>query len=64
MGIAFSLRSAYYLGAFLTPDQVRQAHRIFDDLPEQERSFTVDTLHVYAYDGADWEPLGALSLKP
>ncbi len=51
------------LGRSLTPDQVRQAHRIFDDLPEQERSFTVDTLHVYAYDGADWEPLGALSLK-
>ncbi len=51
------------LGRSLTPDQVRQAHQIFDDLPEQERSFTVDTLHVYAYDGADWEPLGALSLQ-
>lgn len=52
------------LGRSLMREQVQQAHRLFDDLTEEERSFTVDTLHVYAYDGADWEPLSTLALTP
>ena len=34
----------------------------FDALPAAERSFAVDALHTYTYDGVEWELLGSIDL--
>ena len=50
------------LGQNLCPGQVAEAKTVFDALPAAERSFAVDALHAYAYDGAEWELLGSIDL--
>lgn len=50
------------LGQNLRLGQVAEAKTVFDALPIAERSFVVDTLHAYTYDGVEWELLGSINL--
>ena len=50
------------LGQNLCPGQVAEAKTVFDALPAAERSFAVNALHAYAYDGAEWALLGSVAL--
>lgn len=51
------------LGHGLTEAQVANAHKVFDALPAEQRTFTVDHLHYYSYDGQIWEEIGVLPLR-
>lgn len=51
------------LGHGLTEAQVANAHKVFDALPAERRTFTVDHLHYYSYDGQNWEEIGVLPLR-
>lgn len=51
------------LGHGLTEAQVANAHKVFDALPAEQRTFTVDHLHYYSYDGQNWEEIGVLPLR-
>lgn len=51
------------LGHGLTEEQVANAHEVFDALPAEQRTFTVDHLHYYSYDGQNWEEIGVLPLR-
>ena len=51
------------LGHGLTEEQVANAREVFDALPAERRTFTVDHLHCYSYDGQDWEEIGVLPLR-
>lgn len=51
------------LGHGLTEEQVANAHETFDALPAEQRTFTVDHLHCYSYDGQDWEEIRVLPLR-
>ena len=51
------------LGHGLTEAQVANAHKVFDALPAEQRTFTVDHLHYYSYDGQDWEEISVLPLR-
>lgn len=51
------------LGHGLTEAQVANAHKVFDALPAEQRTFTVDHLHCYSYDGQDWEEISVLPLR-
>ena len=51
------------LGHGLTEAQVANAHKVFDALPAEQRTFTVDHLHYYSYDGQYWEEIGVLPLR-
>ena len=51
------------LGHGLTEEQVANAREVFDALPAEQRTFTVDHLHCYSYDGQDWEEISVLPLR-
>ena len=51
------------LGHGLTEEQVANARKVFDALPAERRTFTVDHLHCYSYDGQNWEEIGVLPLR-
>ena len=51
------------LGHGLTEAQVANAHKVFDALPAEQRTFTVEHLHYYSYDGQNWEEIGVLPLR-
>ena len=51
------------LGHGLTEAQVANAHKVFDALPAEQRTFTVDHLHYSSYDGQNWEEIGVLPLR-
>ena len=51
------------LGHGLTEAQVANAHKVFDALPAEQRTFTVDHLHYYSSDGQNWEEIGVLPLR-
>ena len=51
------------LGHGLTEEQVANAREVFDALPAEQRTFTVDHLHCYSYDGQNWEEIGVLPLR-
>ena len=51
------------LGQGLTQEQVDHAREVFDALPAEQRTFTVDHLHCYSYDGQDWEEIRVLPLR-
>ncbi len=51
------------LGHGLTDEQVANAREVFDALPAEQRTFTVDHLHYYSYDGQNWEEIGILPLR-
>ena len=51
------------LGHGLTQEQVANAHEVFDALPAEQRTFTVDHLHCYSYDGQSWEEMTVLPLR-
>ena len=51
------------LGQGLTQEQVDHAREVFDALPAEQRTFTVDHLHCYSYDGQDWEEISVLPLR-
>lgn len=42
--------------------QIEHAKTVFENLPVIERSFTVDALHAYSYDGEQWSPLGSIDM--
>ena len=50
------------LGHGLTEEQVANARAVFDALPAEQRTFSVDHLHCYSYDGQNWEEIGVLPL--
>ena len=43
--------------------QVANAREVFDALPAEQRTFSVDYLHCYSYDGQNWEEIGVLPLR-
>lgn len=51
------------LGHGLSEEQVASARETFDPLPAERRTFTVDRLHCYSYDGQNWEEIGVLPLR-
>jgi 2'-5' RNA ligase len=51
------------LGHGLSEEQVASAREAFDSLPAERRTFTVDRLHCYSYDGQNWEEIGVLPLR-
>lgn len=51
------------LGHGLSEEQVASAREAFDSLPAERRTFTVDHLHCYSYDGQNWEEIGVLPLR-
>ena len=51
------------LGHGLTEEQAANAREVFDALPAERRTFTVDHLHYYSYDGQNWEEIGVLPLR-
>ena len=51
------------LGHGLSEEQVANARKVFDALPAEQRTFTVDHLHCYSYDGQDWEEIRVLPLR-
>ena len=51
------------LGHGLSEEQVANARKVFDALPAEQRTFTVDHLHCYSYDGQTWEEIGGLPLR-
>ena len=51
------------LGHGLSEEQVANARKVFDALPAEQRTFTVDHLHCYSYDGQDWEEITVLPLR-
>lgn len=51
------------LGHGLSEEQVANARETFDSLPAEQRTFSVDHLHCYSYDGQNWEEIGALPLR-
>ena len=51
------------LGHGLSEEQVASAREVFDSLPAERRTFTVDRLHCYSYDGQNWEEIGVLPLR-
>ena len=51
------------LGHGLSEEQVANARKVFDALPAEQRTFTVDHLHCYSYDGQNWEEIGVLPLR-
>lgn len=51
------------LGHGLSEEQVASARETFDSLPAEQRTFSVDHLHCYSYDGQNWEEIGALPLR-
>lgn len=51
------------LGHGLSEEQVASAREAFDSLPSERRTFTVDRLHCYSYDGQNWEEIGVLPLR-
>ena len=51
------------LGHGLSEEQVASARETFDSLPAERRTFTVDRLHCYSYDGQNWEEIGVLPLR-
>ena len=51
------------LGHGLSEEQVANARKVFDALPAEQRTFTVDHLHCYSYDGQNWEEIGGLPLR-
>ena len=51
------------LGHGLTQEQVDHAREVFDALPAEQRTFTVDHLHCYSYDGQNWEEIRVLPLR-
>ena len=51
------------LGHGLSEEQVASAREAFDSLPSERRTFTVDRLHCYSYDGQSWEEIGVLPLR-
>ena len=51
------------LGHGMGEEQVANAREVFDVLPAEQRTFTVDHLHCYSYDGQNWEEIGVLSLR-
>ena len=51
------------LGHGLSEEQVASAREMFDPLPAERRTFTVDRLHCYSYDGQNWEEIGVLPLR-
>lgn len=51
------------LGHGMGKEQVANAREVFDALPVEQRTFTVDHLHCYSYDGQNWEEIGVLPLR-
>ena len=51
------------LGHGLSEEQVANARKVFDALPAEQRTFTVDHLHYYSYDEQNWEEIGVLPLR-
>lgn len=51
------------LGYGLSEEQVANAREVFDALPAEQRTFSVDYLHCYSYDGQNWEEIGVLPLS-
>ena len=51
------------LGYGLSEEQVANAREVFDALPAEQRTFSVDYLHCYSYDGQNWEEIGVLPLR-
>ena len=51
------------LGHGLTQEQVANAREVFNALPAEQRTFTVDHLHCYSYDGQNWEEMRVLPLR-